>query len=121
MVVEGEGADTQLGRHLPDEVRSAMEHHTAVVVGGGQSGLATAYYLRRYEVGFLILTIKRNPVEPRGTRWSVVARVAFTDAFFRRGVFQSARLADAAVPGVSAGKPCDRLSDKLRTTVRPPG
>jgi putative flavoprotein involved in K+ transport len=59
--VEGEVADTQLGGHLPDEVRSATEHHTAVVVGGGQSGLATAYYLRRYEVDFLILDNQEEP------------------------------------------------------------
>lgn len=63
--MEGEVADTQLGGHLPDEVRSATEHHTAVVVGGGQSGLATAYYLRRYEVDFLILD---NQEEPGGAR-----------------------------------------------------
>lgn len=59
--MEGEVADTQLGGHLPDEVRSATEHHTAVVVGGGQSGLATAYYLRRYEVDFLILDNQEEP------------------------------------------------------------
>lgn len=59
--MEGEVADTQLGGHLPDEVRSATEHHTAVVVGGGQSGLATAYYLRRYEVDFLILDNQEVP------------------------------------------------------------
>jgi len=59
--VEGEVADTQLGGHLPDEVRSATEHHTAVVVGGDQSGLATAYYLRRYEVDFLILDNQEEP------------------------------------------------------------
>ena len=47
--------------HVPDEVRGAMEHHTAVVVGGGQSGLATAYYLRRYEVDFLILDNQEEP------------------------------------------------------------
>lgn len=59
--MEGEVADTQLGGHLPDEVRSATEHHTAVVIGGGQSGLATAYYLRRYEVDFLILDNQEEP------------------------------------------------------------
>lgn len=59
--MEGEVADTQLGGHLPDEVRSATEHHTTVVVGGGQSGLATAYYLRRYEVDFLILDNQEEP------------------------------------------------------------
>ena len=59
--MEGEGADTQLGRHLPDEVRSATEHHTAVVVGGGQSGLATSYYLRRFKVDFLILDNQEEP------------------------------------------------------------
>ncbi|WP_226926606.1 NAD(P)-binding protein [Jonesia denitrificans] len=42
-------------------MRSATEHHTAVVVGGGQSGLATAYYLRRYEVDFLILDNQEVP------------------------------------------------------------
>ena len=46
---------------MPDEVRSATEYHTAVVVGGGQSGLATAYYQRRYEMDFLILDNQEEP------------------------------------------------------------
>ena len=37
------------------------EHHTAIVVGGGQSGLATAYYLRRFKVDFLILDNQEEP------------------------------------------------------------
>lgn len=113
--MEGEVADTQLGGHLPDEVRSATEHHTAVVVGGGQSGLATAYYLRRYEMDFLILD---NQEEPGGAwlhAWPSLT--LFSAAAF----FQPARLAYAAVPGVPAGKPCHRLPRTLRTTVRPPG
>lgn len=37
------------------------EHYTAIVVGGGQSGLATAYYLRRFEVDFLVLDNQETP------------------------------------------------------------
>ncbi|WP_338085443.1 NAD(P)-binding domain-containing protein [Gulosibacter hominis] len=37
------------------------EHHMAIVVGGGQSGLATAYYLRRFKVDFLILDNQEEP------------------------------------------------------------
>ena len=37
------------------------EHHMAIVVGGGQSGLAAAYYLRRFKVDFLILDNQEEP------------------------------------------------------------
>lgn len=37
------------------------EHHMAIVVGGGQSDLATAYYLRRFKVDFLILDNQEEP------------------------------------------------------------
>ncbi|WP_175935627.1 NAD(P)-binding domain-containing protein [Corynebacterium sp. Marseille-P4321] len=37
------------------------EHHTAIVVGGGQSGLATAFYLRRFKVDFIILDNQEKP------------------------------------------------------------
>ena len=59
--MEGEVADTQLSGHLPFEMRSATEHHTAIVVGGGQSGLATSYYLRRFKVDFLVLDNQEEP------------------------------------------------------------
>ncbi|WJY69111.1 NAD(P)-binding domain-containing protein [Corynebacterium auris] len=41
------------------------EHHSAIVVGGGQSALATAYYLRKYGVDFLILDDQDGP----GAAW----------------------------------------------------
>ncbi|KAG9060663.1 NAD(P)-binding protein [Cutibacterium granulosum DSM 20700] len=40
----------------------------AIVVGGGQSGLATAYYLRRLKVDFLVLDNQEAPAERGCTR-----------------------------------------------------
>lgn len=37
------------------------EHHEAIVIGGGQSGLATAYYLRKYGVDFIVLDDQPAP------------------------------------------------------------
>ena len=37
------------------------EHFQAIVVGGGQSGLATAYYLRKREVDFVVLDDQPAP------------------------------------------------------------
>lgn len=36
-------------------------HHTAIVVGGGQAGLATAYYLRKFGVEFVVLDDQERP------------------------------------------------------------
>lgn len=38
-----------------------FEHHTAIVVGGGQSGLATAYYLRKKNVDFVVIDDQDAP------------------------------------------------------------
>ncbi|RMB63746.1 hypothetical protein D9543_02840 [Corynebacterium macginleyi] len=41
------------GRLWSDE--RLAEHHMAIVVVSGQSGLATAYYLRRLKLDFIVL------------------------------------------------------------------
>lgn len=35
-----------------------------IIIGGGQSALATAYFLRRTQLSFLILDAGENPAEP---------------------------------------------------------
>lgn len=43
-----------------DEV-THVKHYEAIIIGGGQAGLATAYYLRRAGVDFLILDNQTKP------------------------------------------------------------
>lgn len=38
-----------------------MEHHDVLIIGGGQAGLATAYYLLRAGVGFRVLDNEEGP------------------------------------------------------------
>lgn len=38
-----------------------MHTYDCIVVGGGQSGLATGYYLRRQKLDFLILDANPSP------------------------------------------------------------
>jgi thioredoxin reductase len=42
-----------------------MKEHEVIVIGGGQSGLATGYYLRRYGIDFTILDDRSGP----GAAW----------------------------------------------------
>lgn len=46
----------------------ASETHQVIIIGGGQAGLATAFYLRRFEVEFLILD---DGVRPGGS-WNQI-------------------------------------------------
>ena len=39
-----------------------IDHHEAIIIGGGQSGLATAYYLLRAGVDTLVLDDQDAPV-----------------------------------------------------------
>lgn len=42
---------------MPD----STTHHQAIIIGGGQAGLATAYHLRRADIDFLILDNQPGP------------------------------------------------------------
>ncbi|MBK4143423.1 NAD(P)-binding protein [Corynebacterium macginleyi] len=44
------------------------EHHMAIVVVGGQFGLATAYYLRRLKLDFIVLDNQEAPAGRGCTR-----------------------------------------------------
>ncbi len=78
--------------------------HPAIVIGGGQSGLATAYYLRRYGIEHLILDDQDRP----GGAWLHVwpSMTLFSNA-------ASSNLPGMPMPGYPGFPPADHVIEYL--------
>lgn len=57
------------GHRAPARLRLDGAHHSVVVIGGGQAGLAVSYYLRRNGIDHLVLERDRIAHEWRERRW----------------------------------------------------
>jgi cation diffusion facilitator CzcD-associated flavoprotein CzcO len=63
-------AATVMERHgavMGEEKYSRAEHYDVVVIGAGQAGLATGYYLAKHNLNFTILDAGRLPRTSRCT------------------------------------------------------
>lgn len=55
-------AGTRAHERNPNIDHPNIDHHEAIIIGGGQAGLATAYYLLRAGVDTLVLDDQDAPV-----------------------------------------------------------
>ena len=67
---------------VPVRDPTMIERHDTVVVGGGQAGLATGYYLRQHDHDFVILDAGERVGDPWRNRWDSLR--VFTPARYTR-------------------------------------